>query len=273
MDLPPSDGFSIGSCLAPRAQRLLCGYGKVPASECHPQCCYDLANNLCFHRFPSRFSYIMDRNWDEFILLQPRVATVPYGFQNSVRNIRLSIDEISSTHLSITFYNAAELSLTGRRIEDKKYKYEVSSPELNVLVNSSDITIFNTLRGPLIASENIWELTFRITEETMYGLGELPLKENTVKIIYNHDAGLNSVPLIFARSNGTYHGLLIDVLEPTEISINADNQIVVRSITRQGLKFHLFTGPKPADIMRDVINLIGSFKKLEYWMLGTHICR
>ncbi|KAJ0175214.1 hypothetical protein K1T71_009355 [Dendrolimus kikuchii] len=272
IDLPPSDGFSVGSCLAPRNQRLLCGHGEVPASECHPQCCYDLANNLCFHRFPSRFSYIMDQNWDERVLLQPRVAAVPYGFQNSVTNIRLSIDEISSTHLSISFYNAAKLSLTGRRIKDKKYQYEVASPELSVSVNSGETTIFNTLRGPLIASENIWELTFRITEEIMYGLGDLPLKEHTVKVIYNHDGGLSSIPLIFARLNGTYHGLLIDILEPTEVRINADKQIVVRSITRQGLKFHLFTGPKPADIMKDVINLIGSFNKLEYWMLGTHIC-
>ncbi|CAH0399526.1 unnamed protein product [Chilo suppressalis] len=272
-DWPPSDGHSFGSCLVQRSSRLPCGPGYIPQSDCHAQCCYDLDNGFCFHRFPSRFSYIMDQMWSEEVVLRPRIATVPFALQNSVTSLRLSIDEISATHLSITFYDAREMSIQGRRIENKDYNYRISSPELNVIVDGfNNATIFNTARGALIASENIWEITFKLTEGMMIGLGELPLKEGDVKVIYNYDGGLNSLPLIYAQSNESYHGLLLDVITPTEVRVTGGNQIVVRSIARSQLKFHLFLGPQPKDVMRDVINLLDRKKHLEYWMLGAHVC-
>lgn len=197
---------------------------------------------------------------------------MPYG-SPIVTNLRLSVDEISPSHLSLTFYNSNEMSIQGNRLEEKSYSYNISSPELNIVVNGTQGTIFNTMRGPLIASNNIWEFAFRVTEESMYGLGEIPLTENTTKILYNHEGGLSSIPLIFAKSNGSFHGLLINTIEPTEISIEGGNQIVIRSIATQGLKFHVFVGPKPEDVMRDVMKLIGYHFEVEYWMLGAHVCR
>lgn len=271
MDIPPSDGFSIGSCLIARESRLLCGYGNTTAEQCHSECCYDRSNGVCFHRFPSRFSYILDEEWTEEALLTSRISTVPYGSQESIKHIRLAIDEISTTHLSLTFYKSEDI-IHGRRIEEKNYVYEVTGEELNVVVNATQGNIFNTARGPIIASNDIWEIGFKIANESMYGLGEIPLKENTVKVIYSHNEGLSSIPLIFAKSNSTYNGLLFDTIAPTEIHIGSENQIVVRSISNWGLKFHLFAGPEPADIMRDVMKWMGGHKKLEYWMLGAHVC-
>ncbi|KAG6453041.1 alpha-glucosidase 2 [Manduca sexta] len=272
IDLPPSDGFSVGSCLVARSSRIRCGLGNVTSEECHPQCCYDLNSNMCFHRFPSRFSYVMDRKWSENVIMNPRIATVPFASQSSITRVRLSMDEISKTHLSLTFYNAVEADLEGQRLEDKEYSYTVASPELNVIVSSTQGIIFNTLRGPLIASQNIWEMTFQLTNETMFGLGELPLEEGVTKVIYNHEGGMSTIPLIFAKWNGSYHGLLFDASTPTEISIRSEKLIVVRSITTFGLKFHLFVGPKPVDIMKDVMKFMGSTKQLRYWMLGAHVC-
>ncbi|CAG9790853.1 unnamed protein product [Diatraea saccharalis] len=272
-DWPPSDGLSFGSCLVQREARLPCGIGSISQSDCHKQCCYDLATNFCFHRFPSRFSYVMDQAWHEDVVLRPRFSTVPFASQNSVKSLRLSIDEISPTHLSLTFYDSKEVSLQGRRIEYKEYDYRISSHELNVIVERiNDSTIFNTDRGPLIASENIWEITFKLTNGLMFGLGDLPLREGTTKIIYNHDGGLSSLPLIYAQSNGSYHGLLIDVIKPTEVHVTENNQIIVRSIAKSGLKLHLFLGPEPKDILRDVMDLLGNKMQLEYWMLGAHVC-
>lgn len=272
VDPPPTDGFSMGSCLVPRENRLPCGIGEVNASDCHPQCCHDSYSNFCFHRFPSRFSFISHINWTENAILQPRIATVPFG-QSSLPQIRLSIDEISSTHLSLTFYNPQYLTVEGNRLDVKNYTYEVSSPEINVVVNGTNGTIFNTARGPLIASNNIWETSFILTNESMYGLGEIPLREGTAKVLYNYNDGLSNVPLIFAKFFDSYHGLLIDVKDPTEVSVRGGNQILVRSITTSVLKFHIFVGPTPTDIMRDVKTLIGYRNELEYWMLGAHVCR
>lgn len=272
LDLPPSDGFSVGSCLVPRTARLLCGIGNVSSNQCHAQCCYDFSSNTCFHRYPSRFSYVIDREWNEEVALTPRVSTVPFSFRNSMRSMRLSIDEVSTSHLTLTFYNAATKSLIGRKLSQKNYIYTIASPELNVLVNSTQGIIFNTIRGPIIASENIWEMAFKLTNESMYGFGELPLRENTEKVIYSHKNGPSSVPLIFAKSNGSFHGILIDSVPPTEITFGTENQIIIRSITSFGLKFHLFVGPKPADVMRDVIKMLGKRVQLHYWMLGAHIC-
>ncbi|XP_068622558.1 uncharacterized protein [Battus philenor] len=271
-DSPPADGYSTGSCLLRRAVRLPCGVGTMNNTECHPQCCYDPDNSFCFHRLPSRFSYILDREWSENVTLQPRISTVPFSSQNSIVSLKISIDELTPTHLSINFYNPQYATLSRKKIDQKYYKYEISSPEMNVVVNSSSGNIFNTIRGPLIASQNIWEIAFRITNESMFGLGEIPLNPGTVKVLYNHDKGLSSVPLIFGKLNDSFHGLLIDSSTPTEVTIRGENQIVVRSITSFGLKFHLFTGPKPEDVMKQVMKYIGSFEKFEYWMFGAHIC-
>lgn len=271
---PPSDGYSTGSCLAPRQSRLPCGVEAVIPELCHPQCCYDHQSHMCFHRFPSRFSYLVPTEWSEGMLLQPRVPTVPYRLQRSLTNLKLSIDEVSSSHLSLTFHHSDE-DITGRRITEKKYDYTVFKHEMSIVVNGPNGIIFNTARGPLIASNDIWEISFRLTNSSnyMYGLGEIPLKGGTTKMIYSHRGGLSSIPLIFAQSNNSYHGFLIEAMAPTEILIRPDNQMVVRSITNWGLKFHLFVGPTPADIMRDVKGMLGFKNNLEYWMLGAHVCR
>lgn len=272
VDLGPAGGLSVGSCLLPRANRLPCGIGEVEPSDCHPDCCYDMVRNFCFHRYPSRFSFLVTKPWSEDVILQTIVRTVPFG-QESLQQIRLSINEISSTHLSLFFYNSLKLNLEGSRLKETNYTYTVTDREVQVVVDGINGTIFNTARGPMIASDNIWEMSFILTNESMYGLGEIPLKEGVTKVLYNYDGGLSSVPLIIAKSNNIYHGLLIDVKDPTEVRIHGAHQIVVRSITKLGLKFHLFVGPTPKDVMRDVMNLIGYRNELEYWMLGAHVCR
>ncbi|KAJ8718396.1 hypothetical protein PYW08_002633 [Mythimna loreyi] len=279
LELPPSDGLSMGSCLVPREARLPCGIEAVTPDKCHEQCCYDHENHLCFHRYPSRFSYLFHGHWTEETDLHPRLPKVPYSEAKSYKNIRLSIDEITATHLALTFHHSNNTE--GRRLKEKNYSYSITEPdkrhsertELNIIVNSTQGNIFNTARGPLIAADNIWEISFRLTNETMYGLGEIPLKPGTVKVLYNHKGGLNSIPLVFARLNGSYHGLLIESMAPTEVIVRGDNQLVLRSITTLGLKFHLFVGPKPSDVMKDVMVALGVKRDLEYWMLGAHVCR
>ncbi|XP_063829962.1 probable maltase-glucoamylase 2 [Ostrinia nubilalis] len=273
MDSVPSDGHSFGSCLVPRTSRVPCGAGNIPQEECHSQCCYDLVNDVCFHRFPSRFSYIVPVvNWTEEVVLTPRIPIVPFASQRSVTSLRLAIDEVSPTHLSIQVYDSRDMSVSGGRIDNPLYDYRVSTPELNIVVNASQGTIFNTIQGPLIASDNIWEMVFKLTDETMYGLGELPLESGTSKVVYRYKGGLSTAPLIFAKSNGSFHGLLLDVTTPSEIIVGDEKQISLRTMTRSGLKLHVFVGPEPKDIMRDVVSFIGVNKQLEYWMLGAHVC-
>lgn len=218
----------------------------------------------------------MNQHWTEYTVLQPRIATVPYSNQNSVPKLRLSIDEQSATHMTMSFYNSRNVSKVGKRVYQKDYIYEISSPEMNIVVNTTDNTtkrtIFDMNKGPLIASDNIWEIAFKLSNESMYGLGEIPLKRNTSKIIYQNGKD-NSIPLIFAKVKNKFHGLLLDISDPTEVSIHTDNQIMIRSLTKSGLKLHLFTGPQPKDIMRDVMSVIGTYNKLEYWMLGVHVCK
>ncbi|CAH0725003.1 unnamed protein product, partial [Brenthis ino] len=270
-NLPPPDGYSTGSCVISRSIRIPCGIGFVPEEESHPQCCYDGNSHMSYHRIPSRFSYIMNEPWNEYVILHPRVATVPYSNQNSIPKMKLSIDEESATHMIMTLYNARNESKVGKRTYDKKYSYRVTSPELNIVVNGTQGPIFNMDGGPLIASDNIWEISFTLTNESLYGFGEIPITKNSTRIIYQNGAH-NSVPLIFAKIGKNFHGLLIDISDPTEVTVTLENQILIRSITNYGLKLHLFTGPEPRHIMNDVRTVIGNYSKLEYWMLGVHIC-
>ncbi|XP_047996156.1 alpha-glucosidase 2-like [Leguminivora glycinivorella] len=272
----PNDGFSLGSCVVPRVSRLPCGLGNVTQEECHPLCCYDLNSHACFHRYPSRFSYIIDRyiwkEWSEEVIMYPRVLNVPFSYQNSTPRLRLSIDEVSSSHMSLYFYNAETMSYEGNKIEHKNYTHHVDTPEMTVTVEGSQGLIFSTIRGPFIASRDIWEIAFKLTNETMYGIGELPLTAGTVKVLYRHRGDFSTIPLIFAKMNDSYHGLLIDSDAPTEVFVHEENQVVLRSITNEGLKLHVFVGPKPSDVMRDAMTVIGVNKQLDYWMLGAHIC-
>lgn len=269
----PSDGFqlSVGSCLVEQTSRIPCGPDNISEEQCHSQCCYDVHSGLCFHRLPSRFSYLMDVPWSQYLVLYPRVSTVPYKSGTSLTHLRLSINERTATHLTIDFFNGNEPLKTGRRLFNKTYSYTVSSPELNIEVKGPQGIIFNTIRGPLIASDGIWEVTFQLTNATMYGLGELPLTSGTAKIIYSNNNDFSSVPLIFAKYNGSYHGLLIDTSSPTEVMVRAENEVIIRSLTDAGIKFHLLMGPTPKDIMKDTMDFIESNWKLEYWMLGAHI--
>ena len=71
------------------------------------------------------------------------MLTLPYATAESNRDIKLSIDEITATHLAFTFYHSNEI--TGRRIEEKNYQYSVTEhnrahpeiTELNIIVNST----------------------------------------------------------------------------------------------------------------------------------------
>ncbi|XP_037971512.2 glucoamylase 1-like [Plutella xylostella] len=268
----PSDSYSVGSCLIPRTSRLPCGKGDVTPDQCHPQCCYDLANHVCFHRLPSRFSYILNYDWSENLNLQPRIPTEPFANQPSYTDVRLSIDEVSPSHMTMAFYNAKDRNTTGNRLNETLYSYKVSSPELNIVVQAPQGIIFNTHYGPLIASDNIWEVSFKLTDEVMFGLGEIPLEKGTVKVLYNNKEDGCSIPLIYAKLNGSYHGLLFDMETATEVQVREDNQVVVRSVTRSGLKFHLFVGPEPRLVLQDVLAVIGRPQSQPYWMLGAHVC-
>lgn len=274
LDSSTSDNYSFGSCLIARSLRIDCGYGNVTEAECHPQCCYDFHNFRCFHRFRSRFSYILEEPWTEESVLRRRIPTEPFSHTPIVEELKISVNEISTSHLSFTLYDANITNhIEGAKLEDKLYDYNIIDEEAFIEVWSAQGLIFSTIRGPLIAANNIWEISFKLTNETMYGLGEIPLKSNVVKIIYSHKDRPDAIPLIFAKSNNSFHGFLVDSDTPTEISILDEGQLLLRSIGVQSLKFHIFVGPTPKDIMNDVMKYINFKNKLEYWMFGAHVCR
>ncbi|GBP97317.1 Alpha-glucosidase 2 [Eumeta japonica] len=273
LDVPPADEFSHGSCTLSRSSRLPCGKANVSRSSCHAECCYDPSNDVCYHRIPSRFSYISEGSWSEDVDLRPRISTEPFAHSPTISTLRLSVDEASSTHLTLTFYDPTSFPhMRGRRIDEKDYDYDISYPELAIDVHRSNDLIFSTIRGPLIAALNIWEITFKLTNDSMHGLGQIPLIANSSRVFYSNKESPDVIPLIYAKSNGTYHGVLVDNMSPTELTVLEDNQLIVRSIETSSLKIHIFVGPEPKDIMSDVMKLIGFENNLNYWMLGAHIC-
>lgn len=129
--------------------------------------------------------------------------------------------------MTMAFYNAKDRNTTGNRLNETLYSYKVSSPELNIVVQAPQGIIFNTHYGPLIASDNIWEVSFKLTDEVMFGLREIPLEKGTVKVLYNNKEDGSSIPLIYAKLNGSYHGILFDMETATEVQVREDNQVCV----------------------------------------------
>lgn len=272
----PVDSFSIGTCNIPSGSRLSCGVGNTSQSLCHHFCCYDVTRNHCYHRLPSRFSYVSYVPWSENIDYHPRFPSTPFSHASNTQtqHLRISVDEVSSSHLTFILYDSERnTNITGRRLEEKEYNYIITDGELLINVTAPQGLIFTTMHGPLIAAENIWEISFQLTNEVMFGLGEIPLGGGTVKTIYSNKNSADAIPVIYAKMNGSYHGVLIENHTPTEISVRNDNQIVIRGIETEMLKFHLFTGPEPENIMADIREYLGYKNELKYWMLGAHICR
>lgn len=273
-----NDGYSTGICSHSREHRVPCSVrDKTPFYNCSVNCCYDKENDFCFHYVPSRFSYLSKTKWDESKILTPRIKNVPYGSSPNSKSVKLHFNEVSVKHLQFTVYDSTKVNITdiGDIIsENKSYNYTIFYPEIFVEVISNERNLskplLSTSRGPLVASDNLWEWNYYITDENLYGMGNLMM---TPKLVYSVEGNGHSYPFFMSQRNGSFHGVYLEQNGPINVNVTGSKVVDVKSFAGNKIGVNFYFGPSPAEVTDQFVNHIGFPDIPPYWALGVHFCR
>ncbi|XP_077289229.1 lysosomal alpha-glucosidase-like [Arctopsyche grandis] len=269
------DGYSIGTCGHMNEARLQCGSENITFEECEKNCCYDLEKSFCYHRLLSRYSFIKANEADT---MKPRFSDTPYSDVKNIPRLKLFVDDISTTHANFILYDPDKRKdlKDGRKIEEKLFNYTIYYPEFNIevfsMVKNISRPLLSTVRGPLIASENIWEWSFHLSDDHLYGMGEVILNARPPEMLYNVRNRTSIMPFAMGHRNGSFHGIYIETVGPMEFQVSETKLISVRSFSGESLSIHFFYGERPRDVLDQFSKFIGRPQIPPYWALGVHFC-
>ncbi|XP_043277106.1 alpha-glucosidase-like [Venturia canescens] len=150
------------------------------------------------------------------------------------------------------------------------------TPEFSVTVTrkENNAPLLSTARGPLILTDNYWEMTLFLTNSTVYGLNKLELN-GTTNWIYDNENGTSKIAFLSINDNGESTSCYVSYLGPMEIEIiNESNLIVLRGFSLPSeISFHVFAGPKPLEAIAQLTRALrGNNDTIELSNLGLHVC-
>jgi lysosomal alpha-glucosidase len=171
--------------------------------------------------------------------------------------------------------------------DDDRMRIKVTRP--------SGADLFDLSYGSVILGETLSEITMLLPTKYVYGLGghdfSFGVQEAAQfksKTLYNmehvaKEGGQNSLPVFVAMdSERNYFGVHLETDRPLTIEvlpgINVTKRefkplVAFRSMGGHML-FHLFSGPTPHDVTRQISNHLGRLQKMPpLWAMGYHVCR
>ncbi|KAL7055555.1 hypothetical protein AAHC03_022507 [Spirometra sp. Aus1] len=142
------------------------------------------------------------------------------------------------------------------------------------------------LASSLIASNQFWQIAFKIDAQRGFGPGErrteFPLHldrwERTAMWVRDQppveNANLYGVHNFFLglAVDGTAFGIFLLNSNAQEVAIQPLPSLTYRTIGGI-LDFFIFVGPKPQDVIAQYLDLVGRPPLPPYWALGFHLCR
>ncbi|XP_060802537.1 lysosomal alpha-glucosidase [Amyelois transitella] len=224
-----------------------------------------------------------------------RPSGYPDDFDVAVMQVKMMSDDT----VRVTIYDGKhqrfeppypDVAYVGSKLQ--KPQYHVKIPEdgsaigLKIVRNSDNVTIFDTEDvGGLILSDKFLQLSAIIPTDHIYGLGErrgrfmLDMNWNTIGL-WNRDrppvenANLYGThPFYMAVENdGKTTGVLFQNANAMDIVLQPTPAITYRT-TGGILDLYMFTGPSPAEVMRQFTAVVGRPALPPYWALGFHLCR
>jgi hypothetical protein len=255
-------------------------------------CCWNEADNACFHTIPSQHSYSV-KDWrgnewaisqleTEYLNLTPRLQTSSYR-KSVVGLLQTYLVPTSEDHLRLYLYNPEtdKREVTnGVPLSSSKFRAEVYGPDYYSLEiyrrENKRLLLFSTSRGPTIASENYWELSLQFPKAAaLFGLGGLQLSSKP-KLLYNTGQRLGANPfIIILDEEGRAYGILFSNPGPMEFQLlENSNLLLVKSLSTVMWDISVFAGPTPADVMQQYTSIDGRRPTLPPpWALGFHVCR
>ncbi|CAG0887694.1 unnamed protein product [Darwinula stevensoni] len=261
-------------------------------------CCWrsnmdDLLAPLCFHSYPSAYSFFHERK-------KKRETLATWKLESNMRKTPFGGRTLTSVFFSYSS-NEDQAVLTFTNVRDVvgpiRSSSRASGLELRVvdselffiqLIRTSNKTILlDTSSGGLMFGKNYSEVTIRPPTSFIYGLpgDHIKLKHDfqwTRQTISNRreinagGASLHAPFYMGLEEGGNAHGVLIDTEDTIEVSFQPLPSITFRILSSDMdplLRIRVFPGPTPRDVLRQLTDYIGKPKMPPYWALGYHTCR
>ncbi|KAJ9588742.1 hypothetical protein L9F63_017977, partial [Diploptera punctata] len=289
----PEFQSEIWTCALRPSYRVPClkGFAEVNENYCTTMgCCWNNTDQVCFHSNPSQLSYSVDGWVDKntardqlcssFLDLTSRQSKSPYG-RDIATQLRAAAVPVTESHLQIFIYNktAGEPDFPERiAFSDTTFQVSIYGPDyLSIEISRKEDEnsyLLSTSNGPLIGSNNYWELTIQFQKDSkVFGLGEIELISKP-KVLFNNENRTGANPFIMVLNNdGKAHGILFNNPGPIEFELlENSNLLIVRSLSTAHWDFSVFAGPTPKDVMKQFTENRRPIVPPQ-WALGFHICR
>ncbi|RZC36640.1 maltase-glucoamylase-like protein, partial [Asbolus verrucosus] len=263
------------TCLVNKTYRIQCGNSNnVTIDYCDQiNCCYDNSAKICFHYLPSKYYYFQETNEEVY---KPSLTKTPFG-SNLFENIAVTVNELDENSIQIILHDPNVKTASNEVGSNKNYILKRNDTPMSVEIyrNETGELLLTTAKGPTIISENYWEWSFQLTEQYLFGLGQIliDLDENSTltKVIYGNNLDHNTLPVFMAYNNGKYHGLIVRHSGPLEVTVLPSKLVSLKSLAGSQIVLELCIGPTPKDVIRQQRKKQTNF--VDLWSLGVHICR
>lgn len=270
----------VHSCAIKSGYKVPCGkIEKVTFEYCSSiYCCFDSTTNLCFHYLPSKYYYYQEENIESY---QPSLQQSPFK-RSLTPAVSISINELDENRLQIILHKE-DISVSTNTIENAKFNYTISSKplEVDVFRAENNKRLLTTGRGALIISENYWEWSFQLGNDTnqtnLFGLGQIliDVKPNTTltKVIYPNSQDHTTLPTFMAGEDGQYHGVIVRHQGPLEVTVLPSNLVILKFLAEDQIILELCVGDTPQDVRKQQLQERQQSKDIDFWTLGVHVCR
>ncbi|XP_017774708.1 PREDICTED: lysosomal alpha-glucosidase-like [Nicrophorus vespilloides] len=253
-------------CVQSKKFRVPCG--NYTYTECIANlCCYDDDDLFCFHSLPSAYNY---KRLDKSEKFERTQYATPYK-NPMYREMKVSYIENNENFLTVAMHGL-DVEVTETVVPDKNYEVQPINNSLVAEVRrDTGQLILTTSLGPMIASDHYWIWTVHLSDNHLFGFGELLLNHTEIvtKVIYRNRNDHNTLPVFLAEEKGLFHGLSIRNRGPLEVSVLPSNLIVIKSLVGERIDLDLFLGPTAKDVMQQMRK---PKPKLKEWFLKPHFC-
>lgn len=275
-----TEDSDVHSCAIKTDYKVPCGkIEKVTFEYCTSiYCCFDSTTNLCFHYLPSKYYYYQKDNVGSY---QPSLQQSPFN-KSVMPEISISINELDENRLQIILHKE-ETPVSRNTIKGAKYNYTISSKplEVDVFRTESNKRLLSTGKGALIISENYWEWSFQLGNDTnrtnLFGLGQIliDVKPNTTltKVIYPNSQDHTTLPTFMAGEDGKYHGVIVRHQGPLEVTVLPSNLVILKFLAEDLVVLELSVGDTPQEVRQQQLQERQQSKDVDFWTLGVHVCR
>lgn len=275
-------------------------------------CCYQPLNlqygaPLCHRKIPSvhtlKVTGQQSNQTDGWLTFAYPENTEVWPSQNNTSdgNLHYKIRKVAQNHFAVHLYEESQAGETniGSNTDLDGLKLELQRDDGRLAIriwrteNQTSHPLIDISYGSVQITKYYSELSLLLPTSVVYGQGAGPLSFSgtsssvnfTRKLLYNTNNmgfhNMHSVPLFIGMNKAfEYYGVYIDTNgAPVEIEampglVSTNRPMLVYRSMSGTMMLHLFTGPKPKDVMRQLSLHIGLPSKMPpRWALGYHICR